>query len=265
MDDRWFRLGDHGRYFASHMNRFFRRSLLISINGAVAEAAAAAEMDHKYLRGRLREIAVRGIINPWLTSTYSTGTGKVADCNGNMSGEIDILIFANDTIPALLFSEDGFGLYPCESCLATIEVKSTLNATELKSSLVSSAGFSKMKYVSGRLSEEGSETIDQDIIGVTHCLFAFGSDIAGDELERYLKYANPNESRRLDMFCVVGKGFWVNAREKNGEHKWKKVDASIEFEEVVSFCSILSSGLAGIYRDRGRPPIGPYFGAPDPK
>ena len=58
------------------MNPFYNRSLLISINGAIAEAAAAANMDHKYLRGKLREIAVRGIISPWLTNTFRTGSGK---------------------------------------------------------------------------------------------------------------------------------------------------------------------------------------------
>ena len=248
-----------------HMNNFFRRSLIISIKGAVSEAAAAVDMEHRYLRGKLREIAVRGIIKPWLTRTYATGTGKVTDCNGNMSNETDILIFANDTIPALVFSEDGFGLYPCESCLATIEVKSKLNATELKSALKSSSAISKMKFVSGRLDEEGLRTVDHPIISPASCLFAFGSDIVGDELERYLKYAEPSESKRLDMICVVGKGFWVNTRVGQDKHEWKTVGASPEFEEVIAFCGWLSSGLAGIYRDRGRPPISPYFGAQDPQ
>ncbi len=108
------------------MNPFFQDNLKIAIVGAVNEAKAASNMDHKYLRGRLREIAVQRLIKPWLTHNFEVGTGKITDSNGNLSAETDIIIYAKDVIPPIIYSKDGFGIYPCESCLATIEVKSKL-------------------------------------------------------------------------------------------------------------------------------------------
>jgi hypothetical protein len=247
------------------MNPFFRNSLLIKIRGAIAEAQAASEMDHKYLRGKLREIAVRGLIEPWLTGKFAVGSGKITDCNGKLSNEIDLLIYANDVIPPIVYSDDGLGLYPCESCIATIEVKSKLDATQLKGVLESSETIasSHMEFQSGRWNETGTGTIPHAFIETGRCLFAFSSDLSGNttELERYLKYADPEKQRRLDMICVVGAGCWVNRRLEDGSNSWLPVPPSDDFEEVIAFCSILSDTLFRIYRDRGTPPINRYFGS----
>jgi hypothetical protein len=245
------------------MNPFFRNSLLISIRGALAEAKVASEMDHLYLRGKLREIAVSGFIKPWLTSKFATGSGKIADCNGKLSNEIDVLIYANDVVPAVIYSDDGFGLYPCESCLATIEVKSKLNATELKSALESSVLISQhhMEFQSGKLNEAGTQTIPHGFIETARCLFAFSSDLTNQtELDRYKEYADPLNHKRLDVICVVGAGCWVYKRLDNGENQWELFPANDDFDEVIAFCSILSSSLVGIYRDRGSPPLNRCFG-----
>lgn len=246
------------------MNPFFRNSLLIAIRGAISEAKAASEMDHLYLRGKLREIAVLGFIKPWLTSKFATGSGKITDCNGKLSSEIDVLIYANDVVPPVVYSDDGFGLYPCESCIATIEVKSKLTATELQSALKSSALISPscMEFQSGRLNETGMQTTSHGFIETGRCLFAFSSDLSGGEteLDRYLKYADQLNHKRLDIICVVGAGCWVNKRLENGENEWVLFPATDDFDEVIAFCGILSSSLVLIYRDRGTPPLNRYFG-----
>jgi hypothetical protein len=248
----------------SSMNPFFRNSLLIKIRGAIAEAQAASEMDHKYLRGKLREIAVRGLIEPWLIGKFAVGSGKITDCNGKLSNEIDLLIYANDVIPPVVYSDDGFGLYPCESCIAVIEVKSKLDAGELKGALESSELIaSSMELQSGRWNETGTQTISHKFIQTAHCLFAFSSDLSGSnmtELERYLKYAEPGEQRRLDMICVVGTGCWINKSLGDDGNGWVSVPPSDDFDEVIAFCSVLSGSLFRIYRDRGTPPINRYFG-----
>lgn len=252
------------------MNPYFRDSLVLSIRGAVAEANATAQLDHRYLRGKIREIAIRGLIAPWFTNTYSTGTGKVTDCNGRLSNEVDILIYATDVHPPLFYSQDGFGLYPCEACLATIEVKSTLNATELRSALDSSAKLSSnyLEFQSGRLNETATATIPNPFLEIGRCLFAFSTDLSESgktELTRYQQYSSPEEGKRLDMICVVGRGCWVAQRIQNGENKWIYFEPTGNYDEVVAFCSILSSSLATIHRDRGRPPLNTYIGLPDEK
>jgi hypothetical protein len=90
---------------------------------------------------------------------------------------------------------------------------------------------------------------------------AFSSDLTNQtELDRYKEYADPLNHKRLDVICVVGAGCWVYKRLDNGENQWELFPANDDFDEVIAFCSILSSSLVGIYRDRGSPPLNRCFG-----
>lgn len=252
------------------MNRYFRDSLELAIRSAVEEAGASTQLNHNYLRGKLREIAIRGLIQPWLTRQYGVGTGKVTDCNGTLSNEVDLLIYGTDINPPVFYSEDGFGLYPCEACLATVEVKTRLDAAGLRSALDGAGTLSQnhLEFQSGRLDETGTKTVAHGFIEIANCLFAFDTDLTDlidapdGELRRYHRYADEATGKRLSMLCVVGRGCWVAKRNPDRTNEWVRFDATDRFDEVVSFCSILSSSLAAIHRDRGQPPLSTYMGLP---
>ena len=63
---------------------------------------------------------------------FSVGTGVLISASGATSPRTDIVIFDNNSP---LLSEFGVGMYPVEIVYATIEVKSTLTKSELRSSL----------------------------------------------------------------------------------------------------------------------------------
>jgi hypothetical protein len=81
-----------------------------------------------------------------------------------------------------------------------------------------------------------------------------------NELDRYKEYADPLNHKRLDLICVVGAGCWVFKRLDNDDNQWEFFQADDDFNEIIAFCSILSSSLVSIYRDRENPPLNRYFG-----
>lgn len=97
-----------------------------------------------------------------------------------------------------------------ECCAYVFEVKSTLIATEIKSALEVAKAVKKLRRFP---KSDGSRILSYQQSGPATILFAFGSDISGHELERYLKYdqyANPSFAGLL----VLGKGYWYWTQDK---------------------------------------------------
>ena len=85
-----------------------------------------ANVDHPGMKGKIREIAVKNLFKPLLTKNIAIGSGKIVDHRGIQSKETDVILYSNDIHPAILYSEhDDIGLFPVETCLYAIEVKST--------------------------------------------------------------------------------------------------------------------------------------------
>lgn len=75
--------------------------------------------------GRYKEIILINYLRKILPSNVSVGTGFVKNENNDLTSQIDIIVYRNDT-PAL-FSEGDFVILMPNSVLGIIEVKSNLN------------------------------------------------------------------------------------------------------------------------------------------
>ena len=94
----------------------------------------AALMPHFGERGRIAEEIIRNVLSRTLPKRFSIGTGVIISSKGDVSQQTDIVIFDNFFNSPLL-SEFGSCVYPVETVYATIEVKSVLTKSELRSSL----------------------------------------------------------------------------------------------------------------------------------
>ena len=84
------------------------------------------------LIGEHRENSVRPRIQMLLGELVRVGTGCVIDINGNASKQQDLIISEAAVGPAFSTSENAVSsYYPCETVVATCEVKSTLGKVEL--------------------------------------------------------------------------------------------------------------------------------------
>jgi|SRR6056297_570515 len=224
------------------------------ITGAICEAKTAAGIDHPALSGTIREILVEQMLQPALSPEVRFGTGKLLDNNGNLSKQMDIVLYSPKILPPGLFDERT-GLFPMESCLYTIEVKSKLNATNLKEA-INNAKSSRLLSPANTFYFNGMKSTTSGTPLPIHALFAFDSDLEGSgksELDRYIEI-DPSRSPAISVICVVGKGYWYS-----GEEGWQYYQASDDHTEVLSFLAGISNTMPKLLSAKGRPQFGSYL------
>jgi hypothetical protein len=124
---------------------FYQQIAIDSIEKARASANSSKAIDHRLFQGRYREIIVNDLLRPFLNPRYKLVTGKIIDQYGNQSKQIDIIIYDEQITPPILLNTFE-GIIPCHSVLATIEVKSKLNATSLREAIENARSVKLLKY-----------------------------------------------------------------------------------------------------------------------
>jgi hypothetical protein len=84
--------------------------------------------------GAIRENIIGRFLRPYLPDCYSIGTGQIFDSTDAMSRQIDVILY-DQLFSTVLFKGDDILLLPYESVYGTIEVKSNLSSTELKTAI----------------------------------------------------------------------------------------------------------------------------------
>ncbi|WDD96916.1 DUF6602 domain-containing protein [Thalassomonas actiniarum] len=214
------------------------------IDSAKREAnLLASDIEHHGIAGQIREIALNKCIVPFLTHSFKCGTGKIIDTEGSLSDQIDLVVYHSKLAPALLINSE-LGIFPAECCAYAIEVKSTLTATEIKDSIKKAKSVRRLQLFPHE-DKEGNKVFRNN--WVRNVLFAFSSDIKGNEIERYLKY-DTSETPQFIAICVLGKGYWYWS-EKNGKYQWfgtESSDCTDRYEEYALFLSGFTNTLVGM-------------------
>ncbi|MCW3983736.1 MAG: hypothetical protein NWE96_07040 [Candidatus Bathyarchaeota archaeon] len=95
------------------------------IKGLAAEAESLRKLNHKPLKGQLRELFITRLLSKFLTIQYGVGSGVIINQLGDQSPQTDIIIYDRRILPPFI-EEQKIGLYPAECVLATIEIKSKI-------------------------------------------------------------------------------------------------------------------------------------------
>jgi hypothetical protein len=86
-----------------------------------------SDLPHQGEKGGIRERRVSDFLSAYLPKRYGIGTGHIIDRRGNISTQIDIVIY--DAVDGIAIPIDNYySLFPCECVYAVIEVKSRLTA-----------------------------------------------------------------------------------------------------------------------------------------
>lgn len=240
--------------------------MINKIEYAIGEARSAAAVDHMGMRGTIREIAVENLFKPLLTREFDIGNGKIVDYQGRQSDQTDVIIYSKSILPAFLYSSaSNLGLYPAEACIFAIEVKSIVNAAEVKDALKKASQLRTLEYSSG-IYDDLDRPIHHITSRVIPMLFAFGSDLTENgksEIERYMELDTHAEYNPLiHLICVVGKGCWsfkiIPSQDNSRLCKWAYLEPSSDYNEVLGFLGRAINSLAIIADSRGAPRFGNY-------
>ena len=86
------------------------------------------DIPHEGEKGGIRERRVSELLRTYLPQCFGIGSGHIIDKQGNISGQVDIVIY-NSLDGIHLPIDENYSLFPCECVHAAIEVKSTLTAS----------------------------------------------------------------------------------------------------------------------------------------
>lgn len=191
----------------------------------------AVGIGHQGIAGDIREIAARECVEPFLTQSYQCGTGKLIDSLQNLSDQIDLVLYHRKVAPPILISRD-LGLFPVECVRYVFEIKATLTATEVKDA---NKKFCSVKKLISFPSPLPDGRIQGGSLPST-VLFAFGSDISGSELDRYLRHTDDVDPP-CTVLCVLGKGYWYyDQRDK----AWHGLETSPTHPAFIEFCTFIA-------------------------
>lgn len=221
---------------------------------AVATARAAHRVSHAGLKGQMREILVRDLLRPLLPMYIGIGSGAVISHNGEQSPQQDIVIYDTRLLPPLM-ADPNLGLFPKESVLYCIEVKSKLTLEEIRKAHSAALKIKNLPLVSGHYDVDDIPQETQ-VLAVYPTLFAFDSDLTTGgqtEIERYNALLAGSKPALLNI-CVVGRGFWAWFNDH-----WEIGASSDSHEEVTLQLISIFNNYGKIALSRGLPRLEAYL------
>jgi hypothetical protein len=229
----------------------------------VQAAADAADLDHPGFIGRVREILAARLLHPLLPPGVDIGTGKITDSEGTLSSETDLIIFSRSTLPPLIYGHMT-GVFPVESCIYAIEIKSKLTASELKDSLEKVRRLRTLRYLYSFYPLNFVQPVGPPSSIVIPVLFAFDSDLdVGSEVARYRRYdKEADESPMLPIICIPGRGYWYFSA--NGPSpRWLFHSPTPDYDEVIDFIGGVTNTIPTELWKKGQPYYGYYIMQPN--
>lgn len=236
------------------MNECYRNLVLAKVQAAMGAAEALRKIKHKGLKGQLREILIRDLFRPLYPSDIGVGTGEIISARNEHSNQIDVVLYDKSILPPILMEENS-GMFPIESVLYTVEIKSILTASAIKSAHETAKQISNMFYLSP-LGTKQNPREPYRCAKLHFTLFAFNSDLSlngKNEIQRYNELRG-NDYPFIDVICVVGRGYWYWK-----EQKWYNWEIKYPLHEVMGFLSGIHNTYREIVKERGTPSFGHYL------
>ncbi len=239
-------------------NELFRHFVSDTIDSTIRLAQSAPSVGHPGMTGSIREIALKNIFRPILTDVADIGSGKITDHRGHLSKETDVIIYSKDINPPILYdTKNDLGIFPAETCLYAIEVKSKSNSAEIQDAIEKAQLIKEMEYTSGIYDELGREH-QHTLTRIVSAFFAFSSDLKEkSELDRYLGLDSDGKTDPLiRAICIVGRGYWYFDKHNQCWWYWKPTS---DHGEVIAFIGGVINTIPDAIASRGRPRFGKYL------
>jgi hypothetical protein len=155
---------------------------------------------HEGERGRENEAVLARILEALVPRRYGVGSGLLIDTANNYSHQTDIVVYDQSDEPAVLAQTTQI-LFPMESVLACIEVKTTLRGPDVNDC------FKKARQM--RCELEPARVYPD---GTKHPLFVVLAYLGGQEPETFAKKLMAADAdERPDLLCIVDLGLVMGA------------------------------------------------------
>jgi hypothetical protein len=177
-----------------------------------------------------------------LTAQFDIGSGIIVNRANKQSCQTDILIYDNRILPPFI-KEQNIGVYPAESVIATVEIKTKLDYIELKKAEAAAKKLKKeVFFCEGKDVSEGRVPFSVPLCTV----FGFEGGIKPKSKDGEKVWLKSN-IRELYLICTAGKCCWTN---NIGEDGWKKQEHTKDYAEVKRFVALLIDNIRFLSQQR---------------
>lgn len=216
------------------------------------ELSGGVEQDGE--KGAFREFFVSQLIRPFMPPHFGIGSGVVMDYYERQSRQSDVIIYDRRLLPPILLAGDR-GIFPIDSVLAVIEVKSCLKASYYRSIVDAARRISPhddnnnpqslLIHIPGNIVEGNGPP---RAIYPCYAVFAYTSDAHDkDEISRLVEQV-PDSRDFIRLICVLDKDIWSFQESKGGYHK----HTGVTCENIgIWFLRLLLDRLEEVAKTRG--------------
>lgn len=163
---------------------------------------------HDGEKGAFREFFLAELIRPFVPKHFGVGSGVIVDAYGHQSKQSDVVIYDHRLMPPILLSGDR-GVFPIDSVLAVVDVKSTLKASHYKTLVEAGRRvFPRTSENPNGLTIATPGTLDDNQTTYPlYAVFGYTSDAYRDEFER-LEDQVTGGKHYIRLIGVLNKGVW---------------------------------------------------------
>jgi uncharacterized protein DUF6602 len=163
-------------------------------------------IQHPGTKGEAGELQWLGMLNDYLPKRYCADKAFVLDCDGNISDQIDVVIYDRQYSP-FLFNQDNAKYIPAESVYAVFEAKQELTATNVAYAGWKTTSVRRLRRTSARIPHVGGTYEPKPpphIIAGILTLESGWKPPLGKSLREALEKLSPAE--QIDLGCVLKHG-----------------------------------------------------------
>jgi hypothetical protein len=162
-------------------------------------------ISHPTSKGTASELEWTEMLSTYLPKRYCADSAFVMDANGNISEQIDIVIFDRQYSPFIL-RQNGVTYIPAESVYAVIEVKQELNKANIEYAQKKAASVRKLSRTSAPIPHAGGVFDPKKPARILAGILTVDGTLS---LEVQEKLANAGDGRVLNFGCsLAGKTYF---------------------------------------------------------
>jgi hypothetical protein len=190
-----------------------------------------ARLHHSGEKGLLRELVVRRLLVSLLPPHFGVGTGIIVDASDRQSRQTDLIIFDRRLLPSILV-EESRGIFPMDSVLRTVEVKSRLRKSDIEEAIQAAYWLHPNNPDGLRIASYGKLPGGQTRYPLAS-LFAFESDwnVSYENLPDSFK----NPESNLGAICIADVAF---AADRVGERSSPTKEMAVRHFMIMLLDSI---------------------------